>query len=297
MVIRDKVLGIITLISDTPGRHFTETDELIATELARKAAIAIEDAQLYNETKKLNAGLEERVKKRTLQLEKANEELESFSYSVSHDLRAPLRAILGYTNLLLDDHADDLNEEGANFLEILREESTRMGELIDDLLAFSRMSRKEKQFIHCRMRDVIDEAMKEIGHTYDTKNYTLNIADLPAIKMDPKLMKQVWINLIGNAISYKKPNKKAVININVEELDKTFKLSISDNGIGFDEKYSAKIFGVFERLHHNSEIKGTGIGLALVKRIIGRHDGEVWVNSTPGSGTTFFLSLPKELEQ
>lgn len=297
MLIRGEIKGVITLISESPDRIYTKKDEEFAVELARYAGLAIEDARLYREAKTLNEELEERVQRRTRQLEKVNEELESFSYSVSHDLRAPLRAIAGYTDLLLDNHAQNLNGEGKKFLRILKDESTRMGELIDDLLAFSRMSRKEKHFVDCSMNEIVDNAIKSISATYDEESFELDVAELSSVPMDPKLMKQVWINLIGNAITYRKPGSVAHIAIESYNGEPGAWFVISDDGIGFDEKYREKIFGVFERLHTDSEIPGTGIGLALVKRIVQRHSGDVEVESTPGKGTTFKFSIPKEPDQ
>lgn len=253
------------------------------------------DARLLDKYKQMNAELKGRVKEQTSQLEKANKEIASFSYSVSHDLRAPLRAILGYSTLLLDDHADNLNGEGVEFLEILKNESERLGELIDGLLFFSRMNRKEKELITCSMKEVIEMALKEIEPVHNSENYTLNIGDMPEIKMDPKLIKQVWISLIENAIIYKKADEKVAIDIQAEARGDKMVFSISDTGMGFDERYYKKIFGVFERLHHTSGIQGIGLGLALVQRIVVRHNGTVWVDSETGTGSTFYFSLPKKI--
>ncbi len=231
---------------------------------------------------------------RTEELERSNEELESFSYSVSHDLRSPLRAISGYTSLLLDDHYDKLNEEGQEFLEIVNNETKRMGTLIDDLLTFSRLNRTEKVGQVFSMDQLVRECINEVTKAFEVDFSEIEIEDLPIAYGDPKLLRQVWINLISNAIKYQESRQKISISIGFRRDDQNDRIVffIQDNGVGFDMKYYDKLFGVFQRLHSDDEFEGTGIGLALVRRIINRHGGEVWAESKVGEGSTFYFSLP-----
>lgn len=237
--------------------------------------------------------MEER-KLRTEELKRSNEELESFSYSVSHDLRSPLRAISGYTSLLLEDYYEKLNSDGKEFLTIINNETKRMGTLIDDLLSFSRLNRKEKVGQMFSMDKLARECVDEVLRTYEVTSPGIEIDNLPMIYGDPKLLRQVWINLISNAIKYQESEQNISITIGLKQSEqkdpKVF--FIKDNGVGFDMKYSDKLFGVFQRLHSDDKFEGTGIGLALVRRIINRHGGEVWAESKVGEGSTFYFSLP-----
>jgi PAS domain S-box-containing protein len=299
------VSGISTIIHghDSPygilGAHsskyrsFSEDDVHFLQSLANLLAVSIERIKAQQRYQELNRQLEQHVRERTKQLETANQELESFSYSVSHDLRAPLRAIQGYANLLFEDYTDSLEEEPAEFLHIIREESQRMGDLIDDLLAFSRMNRSEKNTRHINMNEVVQQALDEVGREYNIADADINIGTLPDAMADYKLMQQVWINLLSNAIKYSSKQDIPVIEIEGQEDHDQILYQVSDNGVGFNPKYKDKLFGVFERLHSSSEFEGTGIGLALVHRVITRHNGEIWAESEPGYGSTFYFTLPK----
>lgn len=236
--------------------------------------------------------MEER-KIRTEELKRSNKELESFTYSVSHDLRTPLRAISGYTSLLLDDYLDQVDEEGQEFLQIIDSETKRMGDLIDDLLSFSRLSRKEKMGRLFAMNSIVSECIEEVKKSFPDIDPQINIGELPEVNGDPKLLRQVWVNLLSNAMKYNK-NDNPRIEIDCRKDQQGYiTFYVKDNGVGFNMKYADKLFGVFQRLHSDDEFEGTGIGLALVRRIINRHKGEVWAESEVGKGSTFYFSLPE----
>jgi light-regulated signal transduction histidine kinase (bacteriophytochrome) len=241
--------------------------------------------------RELNLKLEERVKARTSELEAANKELEAFSYSVSHDLRAPLRAVDGFSQAVLEDYGDELPEEGRNYLQTIRNGAQRMGALIDDLLTFSRLSRQplEKQptASTAMVRDVLDE----LGSPKDGREIDIRVDDLPPCQADPRLLKQVWMNLLSNAIKYtgRSDNPKIEVGSKLENSEHVY--FVADNGVGFDMQYAHKLFGVFQRLHRAEEFEGTGVGLATAQRIVHRHGGRVWADSTPGHGATFCFTL------
>lgn len=292
--VKENVLGVIALIILDSDRKFTEDDLTFLQELADKTALHIENSLINEEMRDFNKKLENQVKERTKQLENINEELESFSYSVSHDLRTPLRAISGYTNLLLEDYSEQLNEEGQEFLAIINNETKRMGTLIDELLSFSRLSRKEKVRKNFSMDVLVHDCFKEVVEAYAIEPSKVDIENMPVVYGDPKLLRQVWINLISNAVKYQENEHNICISVGAcrDEQKNQIVFWIKDNGVGFNMKYSDKLFGVFQRLHSEDEFEGTGIGLALVRRIVNRHGGDVWAESKIGEGSTFYFSLP-----
>jgi light-regulated signal transduction histidine kinase (bacteriophytochrome) len=242
--------------------------------------------------RKLNDELENKVIVRTAQLESVNKELESFSYSVSHDLRAPIRAINGYTRILVDDYEEKFDVDGKNVLKAIIHSSKIMGKLIDDLLAFSKLGRKEITVSEINMDDLVQLIREELVFDEGENIPNFTVTPLPPIKGDESLIKQVWINLISNAIKYSK--NKATTNLEIGTLKKgNFIIYyVKDEGAGFDMQYYGKLFGVFQRLHSQKEFEGTGIGLAIVQKIINRHNGTVWAESVLNEGTTFYFSLP-----
>jgi light-regulated signal transduction histidine kinase (bacteriophytochrome) len=239
-----------------------------------------------------NAELEQRVRERTAELEAANAELEAFCYSVSHDLRAPLRAVDGYARMLQEDYAGRLDAEAERLLGVVRGNARRMGQLIDDLLAFSRLGRQQpvaQSVDMTRMAaDVVDEVRGD-------RAVAVELAALPPAKADPALLRQVWTNLIGNAVKYsaKKSDPRVVISGHVNGQENVY--SVADNGAGFDMRYADKLFGVFQRLHRTDEFEGTGVGLAIVQRVVTRHGGRVWAQGKPGEGACFYFTLPKAI--
>ncbi len=249
----------------------------------------LKKAQL--EIEKLNEELEQKVIDRTTELQTSNKELESFTYSVSHDLRAPLRIIDGYADILVTDYNNKLDEEGNRLLDIIKSNAKRMGQLIDDLLSLSKTGRKELMMRHIDMnklvRSVIDEQLLLTGNIA-----TVKIENLEPAECDSGLLRQVWINFISNAIKYSREKEKPVIEINSSKIAHEIVYSIKDNGVGFDMKYADKLFGVFQRLHRIDEFEGTGVGLAVVQRIVNKHGGRVWADAEVNKGATFYFSLP-----
>lgn len=237
--------------------------------------------------------LEEKVKERTLQLQTLNNELESFSYSVSHDLRAPLRAVNGYATMLKEDYGDKIDSEGNRFIDSIIEDAGRMGTLIDDLLAFSRTGRKELVMQEVDMNALVNLCLQELNQEFSLQKYKIVTGDLPRCNGDHSLLRQVWINVIGNAVKYSSKCEHPVIHIGCSEEPHEYIYKVSDNGVGFDMKYVHKLFGVFQRLHSEQEFEGTGIGLALVHRIVSKHRGRTWAESVLGEGATIYFSIPK----
>ena len=247
--------------------------------------------QVEEEIHRLNADLERRVAKRTSELAAANKELEAFSYSVSHDLRAPLRAINGFAGIVLEDFGPQLPEEAVRYLQRICDGGKRMGELIDDLLAFSRLGR---QPIHREMMDnaqLVKAALEDLKPQQDGRQIEWRISDLPSCEADPALFKQVWVNLLSNAIKYSRDRNPAIIEVGSRRENGEAVFYVKDNGAGFDMQYANKLFGVFQRLHRNDEFEGTGVGLAIVQRVISRHGGRVWAEAAVDRGATFYFTL------
>lgn len=249
------------------------------------------------EIRKLNAELEERVRTRTVELEVTNKELESFSYSVSHDLRAPLRAIDGYSQMLEEDYRERLDEEGQRLLLVVRQEAGKMGHLIDDLLAFSKLSRKPVDAsVDVDMTHLAKDVAAELMREHEEDRVRLDIWPLPKAPGDRALLRQVWVNLISNALKYSGSKPRSEILVTGEVSDGEAIYRVADNGVGFDMKYSGKLFGVFQRLHKTDEFEGTGVGLAIVHRVVTRHGGSVRADSKVGEGATFYFTLPVRAE-
>ncbi|ASU34574.1 PAS domain-containing sensor histidine kinase [Mucilaginibacter xinganensis] len=239
----------------------------------------------------LNESLEKKVTDRTGQLEAANKELESFSYSVSHDLRTPLRAVNGFSMMLKEEFGLKLGDEGNRVMDIIIGNTRLMGQLIDDLLTFSRLGRKEMKLQEFDMADIVKACVKELLLN-EPKKYKIKVARLPHCYGDGSMLKQVWMNLIGNAIKYSSKQNQPTIEIGFTRDSAGCIYYVKDNGVGFDMKYSEKLFGVFQRLHSNDQFEGTGVGLALVKRIIDKHGGKIWANAQVNGGAVFNFCIP-----
>jgi len=244
------------------------------------------------EITELNQNLEQRVIERTREMEIANKELEAFSYSVSHDLRAPLRSIHGYMTIFADEYAAQLDDEGKRLVNIIIRNGQRMGQLIDDLLEFSHLGRKEIMRSMISMEDIVKAVWDEQRRGGDNRNVELQLHPLPKAIADSNTMRQVWFNLISNAIKYTGHKDKAVIEIGSLTKDDRTVYYVKDNGAGFDMQYYNKLFGVFQRLHSVKDFDGTGVGLAIVQRIIAKHGGTIWAEAKPNNGATFYFSLP-----
>ena len=241
---------------------------------------------------RLNDELDQRVRDRTAQLETSNRELESFSYSVSHDLRTPLRAIHGFARILMTDFAAQLHPEVVRHLKVISDEAVRMGQLIDALLNFSRLNRQPLHLEELSHQALVSQAREQLVANLAGRRVEITVGDLPSGSGDPGLLQQVWLNLLDNAIKYTGHCPVAKIHLGGRRADYEVIYFVQDNGAGFDMRYAEKLFGVFQRLHSSAEFAGTGVGLALVQRIIHRHGGRVWAEGQVNAGATFYFSLP-----
>ncbi len=254
-----------------------------------------EKAMLYMVEDLNNLTTELQEEKRKLEL--SNKELEAFSYSVSHDLRAPLRHIHGYVEMLQEKYTLDLPQQAQHYLSVITNAARQMGILIDELLQFSKMGRQELRKTKIDMNDLADQVIDSVKQNISTRDIVWNKQELPQVFGDSTLLKQVWVNLLDNAVKYTSKKEKAEIGIGFTENETHFVFFIRDNGVGFDMKYAHKLFGVFQRLHSQAEFEGTGIGLASVQRIVYKHNGRVWAEAEINNGATFFFSIPKDRKE
>ena len=261
----------------------TEADSLISS-----AIRDVTDRHLANEKiRSLNTELEHRFAQLTI----VNEELESFSYSVSHDLRAPLRHIDGFARIIKDEYSAGLSEDGRNYLDRVIKAANDMGRLVDDLLNLARIGRKAMVREKVNLGSVVRQAIAELAPEANGREIEWRIEPLPELECDPGLARLALVNLLSNAAKFTRTRKPAVIEVGTKPVNGIDAIFVRDNGVGFDPKYSDKLFGVFQRLHRQDEFEGTGVGLATVRRIVRRHGGEIWAESEPGHGTTFTFTL------
>lgn len=293
------VIGALTIYAGQPS-YFTEEEIMLLVSMAEDVSFAMSSIEnerrrqaAEDELKRLNEELEHKVAERTTKLEAANKELETFSYSVSHDLRAPLRTISGFSQILMDDHAGKLDDEMKKHLNIIRNNTRRMDLLINALLDLSRIGRQRMKIAGVDMERLVKSMIAGTVESLSGRQISFDVKTLPPARGDLVLLRQVFENLISNAVKFTAPKDSASVEVGGWTEEKENVYYVKDNGAGFDMKYGEKLFGAFQRLHSLREFEGTGIGLSIVRRIIRRHGGRVWAEGRVNEGATFFFSLPE----
>ena len=283
--VRGRIIGAITFVSTDARRHYGPADLNLAENLARHAALAIDNARLYREVQALNESLE----RRAATLEAANHELEAFAYSISHDLRSPLRSLDGFSRILLEEYGSRLEPRARRYLGFVRENAQHMGQLIDDLLTFSRLSRQplRKQLVD--PSSLVRRAMEELSPMREGRQVEIVVGELPPCEGDQAMLRMVFVNLLSNALKFTRRCQGARIEVGCRQQDGENIYFVADNGVGFDMRYADKLFGVFQRFHRAEDYEGTGAGLAIVQRIIHRHGGRIWAEAEVGRGRGVFL--------
>ena len=291
LTVKDELFGVLVFASSTPN-YFTEEHQEIAGEIASQLAIAFHQAQLREQIERANEDLERQVRERTAQLEAANKELEAFTYSVSHDLRAPLRGMDGFSKALLEDYGDVLDETAQHYLHRVRSAAQRMGLLIDDLLHLSRVTRADIALTRVDLSELATGIANELHGAEPERQVTFDIAQGLVVDADPRLLYIVIENLMRNAWKFTSQHSTAQIEVAGRVEGNETICWVRDDGAGFDPEYADRLFGAFQRLHSNAEFEGSGIGLAIVQRIIQRHNGRVWAEGAVEDGAAFFFTLP-----
>jgi PAS domain S-box-containing protein len=292
MIMQGELYGFLWFCSDTVD-FFTQEHQEIADEFANQLAIVLHQLQLIDKIKEHAEELELKVEERTDQLKTANRELETFSYSVAHDLRSPLRTIDGFCNILLEDHQPHLPPDAAELLNTIRYTTHRMDTLIMELLELAKLNRNAIKLVHVDMNSLATKVSNDVISSKNLVGFEIQVDDIPPCTADQTLITQVWQNLLENAVKFTRPCEVKRIHIGSETRINETVYYVRDSGVGFDMQYVDKIFGAFQRLHRESEFEGTGIGLAIVKKIIERHGGRIWAESTLGKGTSIYFTLPE----
>ncbi len=294
MLARGEMVGILTFNSVRPRHRITLGQVKALGVLASTAGSALGAASLWQQLRAANRDLERRVRERTSELESANAELEAFSYSVSHDLRAPLRVVDGYCQMFLNDHGSGIAPAGRKLIESACDGVTRMGDLIESLLSFSHFARAPIEKRRVSTAEVVGRVVAQIRSAEQAHPVEVKVHDLPDCSGDPALLEQVFANLIGNAFKFTRGRRDARVEISGRAEGDELLYEVRDNGVGFDMRYAGKLFGVFQRLHPRAEYEGTGIGLSIAQRIVQRHGGRVWAESQPERGACFRFALPAQ---
>jgi light-regulated signal transduction histidine kinase (bacteriophytochrome) len=292
VMVEGRVVSVVDFLA-VEAPDLNAAREAMFAALGRQIGLFFQRCEAEERVRVINAELEARVEQRTAQLAAANEDLEAFSYSVSHDLRAPLRAVGGFSRALQEDFGSKLEPEAQRYLEHIQRSAEQMRQLIADLLAFSRLGRHPLTKDRVDTGALVQAVVAELAPTWEGRTLVVRLGELPPCDGDRALLRQVWFNLIENAVKYTRRQAAAEIEIGAAEGANEQIFHVRDNGAGFDPRYADRLFGVFQRLHRAEEFEGTGIGLANVKRIAERHGGRVWADATPGQGATFFFALPR----
>jgi len=297
LLLKDQPSGVLTVYAPTPDA-FDSAETHLLIELADDIAYGImalrtraDHRRAEEEIRKLNEGLEQRVRERTIELEEANQELQAFTYSVSHDLRAPLRHIDGFSKLFEEEYGVGLPDQARHYVARIRDGTRRMGQMVDDLLSLSRVGRQELRVQMTGLNSLVDEVRRDLEPEIAGRDIAWNVESLPFIECDPDLIKQALANLLSNAVKFTRPCEHAVIEVGTTVQDGAPVIFVRDNGVGFSMKYAGKLFGVFQRLHRQEDFEGTGVGLATVQRIVARHGGRVWAEAELNKGATFYFTL------
>jgi signal transduction histidine kinase/DNA-binding response OmpR family regulator len=285
------IYGLVWLLEKLGAPEFSAEDERVMISLAAQAGVAYENAQRVRQIQHYASELEHRVEERTAELREANRDLQAFTYSVAHDLRAPLRQIHGFAEILREEHETQMSPQVQECLQYIREGTLKMVALVDDLLRLSQVGRKDLDKQVTSLDQLLAEARAELAPASKERDIEWRIDPLPTVECDPVLMKQVFSNLLSNAVKYTRPRAHAVIEVRIRQIGSGTVILVRDNGVGFDMKYSSQLFEVFHRLHSAEEFEGTGAGLAIVHRVVQRHGWRIWAESEIGKGATFCFTV------